>query len=99
MRPGLAYLGRKCKHRFPPTENAFRIEFFSSFPAAGLSEEDAEICQWLSQKGQATIRGLQEAFHLAKTTINRRLANLMKNGWIKRHGPRRGTFYTIDYGP
>jgi hypothetical protein len=29
--------------RFIPTENAFRVQLFSSFPPAGLSEEEAEM--------------------------------------------------------
>ncbi len=33
-----------------------------------------------------------------KATMHRRLAKLMKDGWIKVHGSGRGTFYTIDYG-
>jgi len=31
--------------RFLPTVNAFRVELFSSFLTAGLSQEEAEICQ------------------------------------------------------
>jgi predicted HTH transcriptional regulator len=46
----------------------------------------------------ATIKELQDTFHFAKATMHRRLANLMKGGWIKVHGSGRGTFYTIDYG-
>jgi ATP-dependent DNA helicase RecG len=84
--------------RFIPTENAFRVQLLSSFPAAGLSEEESEICQWLSQKGRATSRELQDAFRLAKATMHRRLASLIKDGWIKAHGSGRGTFHTIDYG-
>ena len=85
--------------RFLPTMNAFKVELFSSFLTAGLSQEEAEICQWLSHKGRATIREFQEAFSLAKATMNRRLAKLAKDGLIKVHGSGRGTFYTLDYGP
>ena len=84
--------------RFLPTANGFRVELFSSFTATGLSREDAEICQWLSHKSRATIKEFQDTFYLAKATMHRRLANLMKGGWIKVHGSGRGTFYTIDYG-
>ena len=85
--------------RFSPTVNAFKVELFSSFLTAGFSQEEAEICQWLSHKGRATIREFQEAFSLAKATMNRRLAKLVKDGLIKVHGSGRGTFYTLDYGP
>lgn len=85
--------------RFLPTVNAFRVELFSSFLTAGLSQEEAEICQWLSHKGRATIKEFLEAFSLAKATMNRRLAKLAKDGLIKVHGSGRGTFYTLDYGP
>ena len=85
--------------RFLPTVNAFKVELFSSFLTAGLSQEEAEICQWLSHKGRATIKEFLEAFSLAKATMNRRLAKLAKDGLIKVHGSGRGTFYTLDYGP
>jgi len=97
MRSAMAAEQLPAPH-FIPTGNAFRVELFSSFNAAGLSEEEAEICQWLSQKGRATSRGLQDAFSLAKATMHRRLVSLMKDGWIKTPGSGRGTFYTIDYG-
>jgi len=84
---------------FLPTVNAFKVELFSSFLTAGLSQEEAEICQWLSHKGRATIKEFLEAFSLAKATMNRRLAKLAKDGLIKVHGSGRGTFYTLDYGP
>ena len=85
--------------RFLPTVNAFRVELLSSFLTAGLSQEEANICQWLSHKEQATIKEFLEAFSLAKATMNRRLAKLVKDGLIKVHGSGRGTFYTLDYGP
>lgn len=72
---------------------------YSSFMTAGLSKEEAEICQWLSHKRRATIKEFLEAFSFAKATMNRRLAKLAKDGLIKVHGSGRGTFYTLDYGP
>ncbi|HDH98637.1 MAG TPA: MarR family transcriptional regulator [Deltaproteobacteria bacterium] len=62
---------------------------------ADLSQEEAEICQWLSHKGRATIREFLEAFSLAKATMNRRLAKLAKDGLIKVHGSGRGTFFIL----
>jgi ATP-dependent DNA helicase RecG len=84
--------------RFMPTMNAFRVELYSSFMTTGLSKVESEICQWLSHKERATIKEFLEAFSLAKATMHRRLAKLMKDGWVKVHGSGRGTFYTIDYG-
>ena len=85
--------------RFLPTINAFRVELYSSFLALGISEKDAEICQWLSHKEKASIREFLEAFSLPKATMNRRLSKLVKEGLVRVHGSGRGTFYTLDYGP
>lgn len=85
--------------RFLPTMNAFRVELFSSFLAAGLSEEDANICHWLSIKKTATTKQLTSELPLSKATINRRLGKLAKEGWVKIHGSGRGVFYSLEYGP
>ncbi len=84
--------------RFMPTINVFRVELYSSFMTTGLSKVESEICQWLSHKERATIKEFLEAFSLAKATMHRRLAKLMKDGWVNVHGSGRGTFYTLDYG-
>ncbi|MBI5604128.1 MAG: putative DNA binding domain-containing protein [Deltaproteobacteria bacterium] len=84
---------------FSINPNAFRVELFSSFSAAGFSTEESEICQWLSHKRWASTKEFLEALPIAKATLNRRLAKLAERGWIKIHGAGRGTFYTLNYGP
>jgi len=85
--------------RFLPTMNAFRVEFYSSFMTAGLSQEDANICHLLSKKKTATTRQLLSELPLSKATINRRLGKLAKEGWVRIHGSGRGVFYSLEYGP
>ena len=83
--------------RFLVTENAFRVEIFSSFEAAGLTTEEVEICKLLAHKGQASMKELLESFNLSKATMTRRLSKLTASGWVKIHGQGRSTFYTLDY--
>lgn len=79
--------------------NAFMVELYSSFMTLGISESEAEICQWLSHKGQASIREFMKVFSLPKATMNRKISKLVNDGLIKVHGSGRGTFYTLHYGP
>jgi len=85
--------------RFLLTMNAFRVELYSSFMTAGLSQDDANICHLLSKKKTATTQQLLGELPLSKATINRRLGRLAKEGWVRVHGSGRGVFYSLEYGP
>lgn len=85
--------------RFLPTMNAFRVELYSSFMTAGLSQEDANICLLLSKKKTATTQQLLSELPFSKATINRRLGKLAQEGWVRIHGSGRGVFYSLEYGP
>ena len=85
--------------RFLPTVNAFRVELYSSFVTAGLSQEEANICLLLSKKKTATTQQLLSELPISKATINRRLGKLAKEGWVRVHGSGRGVFYSLEYGP
>jgi len=84
---------------FLPTANAFRVKLLISYVAAGLSPDEAKLCQWLASYSPATIKDLMKTFHIPKTTAHRRIAKLVSEGYIEVHGSGRTTFYALRYGP
>ena len=81
--------------KFLPTDNAFLVEILTSFEAAGVSAEGAELCKWLVSHGPASIQDIMTAFHIPKTTAHRRIAKLISDGWIEVHGSGRSTNYVL----
>jgi ATP-dependent DNA helicase RecG len=86
--------------KFLPTINAFLVELFTSFEAAGVSSEGAKLCRWLVLHGPASMQDIIGAFHFSKTTAHRRITKLMADGWIEVRGSGRNTKYVLstDYG-
>ena len=86
--------------KFLPTANAFLVENFTSFEAAGVSSEGAKLCRWLISHGPASMQDIMGVFHFSKTTAHRRITKLMADGWIEVRGSGRNTKYVLstDYG-
>jgi ATP-dependent DNA helicase RecG len=82
--------------KFLPTANAFLVEIFTSFEAAGVSSEGAKLCRWLVLHGQASMQDIMGAFHIPKTTAHRRITKLIADGWIEVHGSGRSTNYALS---
>ncbi|MCI0555427.1 MAG: putative DNA binding domain-containing protein [Anaerolineae bacterium] len=81
--------------RFLPTATAFQIELLKSFVDAGLSSEDAKVCEWLASHGPATIRDLMADLDVSKTTAHRRISKLIAEGWIEVLGSGKNTSYGL----
>ncbi|MFH1992325.1 MAG: ATP-binding protein, partial [Pseudomonadota bacterium] len=81
--------------KFLPTINAFLVEVFTSFEAAGVSSEGAKLCRWLVLHGPASMQDIMGAFHISKTTVHRRIAKLIADGWIEVRGSGRSTNYVL----
>jgi ATP-dependent DNA helicase RecG len=85
--------------RLYPTATAFRLELFKSFEDAGLSEEHAQICEWLIEHGPALMRDLMTALDLPKTTAHRRISKLVRDGWVEVSGSGQNTTYRVHRLP
>lgn len=83
--------------RFLPTINAFRVELLTSYVAAGLSTNEAKMCQWLASHSPASIKDFMKAFKIPKTTAHRRIGKLVTEGWIEVLGSGRSTCYLLRY--
>jgi ATP-dependent DNA helicase RecG len=85
--------------RFAPTAEAFRIVLFTSFADAGLSAEEARMCEWLVAHGSASIKDFIAVFHLPKATVHRRLTRLVAEGWLEAHSAGRSFYYSLRHSP
>ena len=83
--------------RFLPTTNAFRVKLLTSYLAAGLSTDEAKMCQWFASHSPASIKDFMKAFKIPKTTTHRRIGKLVTEGWIEVHGSGRSTYYALRY--
>jgi ATP-dependent DNA helicase RecG len=81
--------------RLTPTATAFRLDLFKSFEDAGLSEEHAQICEWLIEHSPALMRDLMTALDLPKTTAHRRISKLVREAWVEVSGSGQNTTYRV----
>ena len=55
----------------------------------------AAILDLILQNGQITARTLIETLHISKATATRKLANMVEQGKLERHGEGRAVYYTL----
>ena len=85
--------------RLYPTATAFRLELFKSFEDTGLSEEHAQVCQWLINNSPASISDLMKGLGISKATAHRRVSKLVADGWVEVFGSGPRTAYQMKIKP
>ncbi len=59
-----------------------------------LPADSVTIMEYLKDNGRITMKQAEELTHTPRATLKLRIAQLMENGHIQRHGQGRGTWYT-----
>ncbi len=62
---------------------------------AHRSPDEGAVLELVRRLGQITPRDLMDATPMSKSTATRRLADLLAQGELSRHGQGRGTYYTL----
>jgi ATP-dependent DNA helicase RecG len=78
---------------FQPTHDAFRVTFYTTWEAPGLSPQEGQVARWLSARGTATAAEVAGHLKVSSDTSRRILARLINRGWIRMKGKRRGAMY------
>jgi ATP-dependent DNA helicase RecG len=79
---------------FQPTETAFRVTFYASWDALGLSAQEAEVAQWLLRKGSGKVAELAAHLSVSSDTARRFLGRLISQGVVLSRGRGRATIYS-----